>query len=77
MAFNNIAEILKVGGYMLLVFREGNEIQKTSTFNNIQYERNFVYHQREDILKAMDNNFVFVKELDSNDSWKYLIYKRV
>lgn len=77
LAFNNIAEILKVGGYMLLVFREGNEIQKTSTFNNIQYERNFVYHQREDILKAMDNNFVFVKELDSNDSWKYLIYKRV
>lgn len=77
LAFKNVAEVLKIGGYLLLVFREGTEIQKTSTFNNIQYERNFVYHQREDILKAMNNNFTFVKELKSNDSWKYLIYKRV
>lgn len=77
LAFKNMAEVLKTGGYLLLVFREGDEVRHTAMFNNVEYARNFFYHKRESILEAMDNKFVFVEELPSNDSWKYLIYKRV
>ncbi len=76
LTFRNIAEVLKKGGYLLLVYREGDEAKQYSTYNGIEYERNFIYHKSKDILNAMDSNFEFVKTLESNDKWKYVIYKR-
>ena len=71
-----MADVLKPDGCLLLVFREGTEIIQTTTYNDVEYNRNFVYHSRENILKAMNGNFEFVEELQSFDTWKYLFYKR-
>lgn len=76
LAFDNMADVLKPDGCLLLVFREGTEIIQTTTYNDVEYNRNFVYHSRENILKAMNGNFEFVEELQSFDTWKYLFYKR-
>ncbi len=76
--FKNIIEVLNPNGYLLLVFKEGTTYRKTSTFNNVEYNRNFIYHTRDNILKAMDNAFEFYKELPSNDDgWRYLIYRKI
>lgn len=74
--FKNMAEVLNSAGYLLLVFREGTEYKSTSIYNDTEYDRNFVYHTREDILTAMDNEFEWVCELPANDTWKYMIYKK-
>ena len=74
--FKNMAEVLNKNGYLLLVFREGTEYKHTSNYNNIEYDRNFIYHMRENILTAMNNEFEYICELPANDTWKYLIYKK-
>lgn len=76
-AFKNMAEVLKIGGYLLLVFREGTEVKNTTIYNEVEYNRNFVYHLREKVFEAMKGSFEFVEELTPQDTWKYLIYKRV
>jgi len=77
LAFKNMAEVLKTDGYLLLVFREGEKVKHTAIYNGVEYERNFVYHKQEEIIKAMDNKFVITQQLKSNDSWTYIIYKKI
>lgn len=74
--FKNMLEVLNKNGYLLLVFKEGNDYKKTSIYNNTEYDRNFIYHTRENILIAMNAEFEYVQELETTDTWKYLIYRK-
>lgn len=76
LAFKNMYEVLNNNGYLLLVFREGSGIKETTEYNNEIYNRNFVYHSKEELDKYIHNYFDFVEDVKSNDDWKYYIYKK-
>ena len=74
--FKNMCEVLKKNGILLLVYKEGNDYRPTSVYNGEEYERNFVYHTKENIIQAMNNSFTFEEDLNADDGWKYLIFKK-
>lgn len=74
--FKNMCEVLNKDGVLLLVFKEGKGYHSTSVYNGQEYERNFVYHTKENLISVMNDEFYFVEDLISNDDWKYFIFKK-
>lgn len=70
-----MCEVLNKDGVLLLVFKEGKGYHSTSVYNGQEYERNFVYHTKENLISVM-NEFYFVEDLISNNDWKYFIFKK-
>ena len=76
-AFKNMAEVLKSGGYLLLVFKSGSVDKQTTELNGETYARNSINYTKDELKKASEKWFSFVKDLSPADSgWKYFIYKR-
>lgn len=49
LAFKNMHEVLEHNGYLLLVFKEGQQNKKTVIFNGEVYARNFINHTKEEL----------------------------
>ena len=75
-AFINMHEVLKPDGYLLLVFKESGENRYCVVNNNVEYARNFIFHDRKELSEKMGNLFEFVKDISQEGDWKYFIYKR-
>lgn len=76
LAFKNMHEVLNDKGYLLLVFREGQGIKETAEYNNIVYNRHFVFHKKQELDKYTNKYFDFIEEIKSNDDWRYYIYRK-
>lgn len=76
-ALKNMYDVLLDNGYLLLVFREGEGVKQTTEYNNEIYNRNFIYHTRQEVDNLAECYFKFVEDIKSEDDWKYYIYKKI
>lgn len=76
-AFKNMADALNNNGYLFLVVRDGNEITKSTTINNVEYARKFICYTLEKLQNYTKKYFEFVKKLKSDTDWKYYIFKKI
>ena len=75
-AFNNMAEVLKKGGYLLLVFKDGSSRKDITMYNGVEYARNSIPYTKAEILQHMEH-LVFIEDLTPDDGvWKFCVYKR-
>lgn len=76
-AFTNMYEVVKDGGYIFIVVKDGDEIKETSEFNGVTYARNFIQYTLDKLCNKTENLFKFIKELESEDKWRFYIFKKV
>jgi len=76
-AFKNIYEVLNNGGYALIVVKDGDEITKSIEIDGEQYAREFYCYTLEKLKKHSSKYFSFEKELQSQDKWRYYIFKKL
>lgn len=80
LAFENMHKVLKKNAYTLIVVREGEGKREQSsfvTYNNVEYDRNFICHTLEELKTYSKNMFEFVEELEQQGDWRYYIFKKV
>lgn len=80
LAFENMHKVLKENAYTLIVVREGEGKREQSsfvTYNNVEYDRNFICHTLEELKTYSKNLFEFVEELEQQGDWRYYIFKKV
>lgn len=75
LAFKNMSEVLKDNSYIFLVVKDGDEIKTSTNFNGENYERNFICYTLDKLKEYSKDYFEFVEELESQDVWKYYIFK--
>jgi len=76
LAFKNMHEVMNPKGYLLLVFRDGDGVRETAEYNNVVYNRHFVFHKKQELDKYTSKYFDFVEEIKSIDDWRYYIYRK-
>lgn len=76
-AFCNMHEVVKDGGYIFIVVKDGDEVIQTSEFNGEVYARHFVQYTLDKLEFYTDGLFKFEKELESQDKWRYYIFKKI
>lgn len=79
-AFKNMHNVLKQNAYTLIVVREGSGKREQSsfvTYNNVQYDRNFICHTLQELKTYSNGYFEFVEELEQQGDWRYYIFKKV
>ena len=72
--------VLKQNAYTLIVVREGSGKREQSsfvTYNNVQYDRNFICHTLQELKTYSNGYFEFVEELEQQGDWRYYIFKKV
>ncbi len=73
----NMAEVLHKGGYLLLVYKEGNKRKDTTSYNGVEYARNSIPHTQSEIVKYGGEYFSMIKDLTKEEgTWKFCLYKR-
>ena len=76
-AFENMYEVVKNDGYIFIVVKDGNEIKETSEFNGEIYARTFFHYTLDKLKERAKGLFTFSKELESQDKWRYYIFKKI
>jgi len=76
-AFKNMYEVVKDNGYIFIVVKDGNEIKETSEFNGEIYARTFYQYTLDKLCEKSKNLFEFTSELESQDKWRYYIFKKI
>jgi 2-polyprenyl-3-methyl-5-hydroxy-6-metoxy-1,4-benzoquinol methylase len=79
-AFKNMHNVLNPNAYTLIVVREGSGKREQSsfvTYNNVQYDRNFICHTLQELKTYSNGYFEFVEELEQQGDWRYYIFKKV
>ena len=76
LAFNNMSEVLKTNGYLFIVVKDGDKITKSMQVDGVEYGREFYCYTKEKLIQYNNKYFQFVEELNSNDEWKYYIFKK-
>lgn len=73
LAFKNMNEVLKDNAYLFIVVRNGDKITKSVEIDGVEYAREFYCYTLDKIKQYSKKYFKFVKELESNDDWRYYI----
>lgn len=80
-AFERMAQVLKPGGYVLLVVRDGEgyiERQSRQIIDGEEYDRAFYGYTREKLIECADGLMEFVCEIvdDEPSAWRNYIFRR-
>ena len=76
LAFKNMSEVLKENGFLFVVVKDGEKIVKSIEVDGQEYAREFYCYTFEKLNKHAEKYFSFVKELKSNEDWRYYIFKK-
>lgn len=79
-AFARMAQVLRPGGLLLAVVREGTgriDSLSTSEIDGETYDRNFIGHSLEELTSAMGPEFSYLRELSSSiPVWHAYLFQR-
>ncbi|MBQ9790578.1 MAG: methyltransferase domain-containing protein [Clostridia bacterium] len=75
-AFKNMHEVLKVGGYLFVVVRDGDEITQSVTVDGTEYARRFFCYTLDKLKQHAQSYFEFIEEMKSETKWRYYLFKR-
>ena len=74
LAFANMQKVLKQGGHMLIVVKDGDQATKSIVADGQEYAREFYCYTLEKLKQYSEKYFSLVKELESADDWRYYIF---
>lgn len=76
-AFKNMYEVLKDGGHLFLVVRDGDEVTESVTVDGKEYARKFFCYTLDKLKQHAQSYFEFIEEMKSETKWRYYIFKKV
>lgn len=76
LAFKNMNEVLKNNSYIFIVVKNGDKITKSIEVDGKEYAREFYCYTLDKIIQHSEKYFKFIKELESNENWRYYILKK-
>lgn len=78
--FSNLYTALKPGAQLLLVFKQGSSLDETASLKHYlgkDFFRPVYLYRAEDLCKACEGCFSFLREIPSNHTaWKNIVLKR-
>lgn len=81
LAFEQMHKVLKKEGKVLVSIREGNgkmEGKSLTEIEGVQYDRNFIAHTLDELIKATDGLFSYQCEMKSDmPAWKNYVFGRI
>ena len=81
LAFEQMHQVLKEGGKLLVSIREGSgkmEDRSLCEIEGVQYDRNFIAHTLEELKKAAEELFSYRCEMKSDmHAWKNYVFNRM
>lgn len=79
-AFRRMGEVLRPGGYALVTVREGTgrmERNSIAELDGETYDRNFIAHTLAELTGAMDGDFSYVEELETDmPIWHTYLFRK-
>ena len=79
-AFARMAAVVRPGGYVLASIREGHGRLEELSLREIdgeQYDRNFIAHTPDEVIRAAEGLFSYCRELPSGmPIWRQLLFRR-
>lgn len=79
LVLNNIYNLLEDEGYIFFITRNNLNLENDDNVSDLYekfHNREVFAHQREILDLEMQNKFVFIEELQGDDNWNFLIYKK-